>query len=239
MKRVSILFIIMLLAISHGYADTDQADHWDKVRQLDEMAERFKAETGFTGSINYGYERMRLGSFEGNFSDIQYSADEDTIAFRQACERIVEKILPLSPVNRMQLSMSRISKSVRGYTTDYIQQVGGYRVEGSGFIVITYEEGRKRFSIGDNTVELPEGDVSAMISKEAAEQIALIEKNDEHYIHAKCLNLFYSNEGSTHYYLAYLVIISSDNSPLYDDVLYWIDAMTGDVKYYIENPSIR
>jgi len=239
MKRVSILFIIMLLAISHGYADANQADHWDKVRQLDELAERFKAETGFTGEVMHSTTTMRLYVYRGNFPDISFTADGDTIAFRQACEGIISKVLPNSQANSNQLSMSRISKSVRGYTTDYIQQVGGYRVEGLGFIVITYEEGRKRFSIGDNTVDLPEGDVSAMISKEAAEQIALIEKNDEHYIHAKCLNLFYSNEGSTHYYLAYLVIISSDNSPLYDDVLYWIDAMTGDVKYYIENPSIR
>jgi len=173
MKKIELFIITMLFVISYAYADgyrTDE-DHWEKVRQLDEMAERFKAETGFTGNINYGYERMRLGSFEGNFSDIQFSADEDTIAFRQACERIVEKILPLSPANRMQLSMSRISKSVSGFTTDYIQQVGGYRVEGSGFIVITYEEGRKRFSIGDNTVDLPGNNPTPVLTYEEAVRI--------------------------------------------------------------------
>jgi hypothetical protein len=160
MKTKALVTMLLLLLCTMVFASEDAGDaaeHARKTRELNQLAERFKAETGFTGRINYGYERMRLGSFEGNFSGIHFSAEEDTIAFRQACESIVEKILPLSPANRMQLSMSRISKSVRGYTTDYNQQVGGYRVEGAGFIMITYDEGRKRFSIGDNTVELPDG----------------------------------------------------------------------------------
>jgi len=178
MKTKALVTMLLLLLCTMVFASEDAGDaaeHARKTRELNQLAERFKAETGFTGRINYGYERMRLGSFEGNFSGIHFSAEEDTIAFRQACESIVEKILPLSPANRMQLSMSRISKSVRGYTTDYNQQVGGYRVEGAGFIMITYDEGRKRFSIGDNTVELPVGGVSVNITEEQAFQIARTE----------------------------------------------------------------
>jgi hypothetical protein len=174
MKTKTLITIMLLLICTAIFASEDAsnaAERARKTQELNQLAERFKAETGFEGRINYGYERMRLGSFEGNFSDIPFTTEADTIAFRQACERIVEKILPLSPANRMQLSMSRISKSVRGYTTDYVQQVGGYRVEGAGFIMITYEEGRKRFSIGDNTVELPEGDVRVIIAREDAVEI--------------------------------------------------------------------
>ncbi len=227
--RVMIILMLILLctAIFASEDPSDAAEHERKTQELNQLAERFKAETGFTGSINYGYERMRLGSFEGNFSDIQYSADEDTIAFRQACERIVEKILPLSPANRMQLSMSRISKSVRGYTTDYYQQVNGYRVEGAGFIVITYEEGRKRFSIGDNTVELPDVDVSAIITLEEAIRIANLVyfKSSNPRVQPRKVTLEFTNgknQNNKNYYLCY---------NLYMGTVVCVDAVTGDVRY--------
>jgi len=174
MKTKALIMLLLLLFCTMVFASedpNDAAEHARKTQELNQLAERFKAETGFTGRINYGYERMRLGSFEGNFSDIPFTTEGDTIAFRQACERIVEKILPYSPANRSQLSKSRITKQWGGYTTDYYQQVGGYRVEGAGFIMITYEEGRKHFSVGDNTVDLPEGDVSVIITREDAIEI--------------------------------------------------------------------
>ena len=173
MKTQALITILLLLCTAiFSTEDTNNAPEYErKTWELNQLAERFKAETGFVGRINYGYERMRLGSFEGNFTGVSLPTEGDTIAFRQACEMIVDKILPFSPANRMQLSMSRISKSGRGYTTDYIQQVGGYRVEGAGFIMITSDSGRKHFSIGDNTVKLPDGSVNVMITREEAIEI--------------------------------------------------------------------
>jgi len=231
-KALVTMLLLLLCAMIFASEDaSDAAEHARKTQELNQLAERFKAETGFTGRINYGYERMRLGSFEGNFSDIPFTTEADTIAFRQACERIVDKILPYSPANRSQLSKSRITKQWGGYTTDYYQQVGGYRVEGAGFIMITYEEGRKRFSIGDNTVELPDVDVSAMISKEAAEGIALSDMNDAKYQSSRTVSIYYTNRGSDTYYLAYFVCVGTDSNPIFGDYFYLIDSMTGRVAH--------
>lgn len=164
--------MLLLCTAIFSTEDTGNVPEYErKTWELNQLAERFKAETGFVGEVGHSTNTMRLHTYRGNFSGIYFSSEGDTIAFRQACEMIVEKILPFSPANRMQLSMSRISKSVRGYTTDYIQQVDGYGVEGAGFIMITCDSGRKHFSIGDNTVELPDG-VNVQISKEEAFQIA-------------------------------------------------------------------
>jgi len=159
MKHITFMVIVLLLTIQSVYADgnpAEETDHWEKVRQMDQLAERFKAETGFTGNVNYNIDRMKLRAYEGKFTDIPFSADADTTAFRQACDRILDKILPYSYAKIGQLSMSRISRRTGYISTDYYQIVNGYCVEGSGFIVITYDVGRYRFDIGDNTVELSE-----------------------------------------------------------------------------------
>ena len=174
MKTRAIVTLLLLAICTAIYASEDITDpelYWRKTQEMNQMAERFKEDTGFEGQISYGYKRMRLGSFEGSFSDIPFTADADTTAFREACERIVEKLLPYSPSNRMQLSMCRIGSQLNGYTTDYMQQVNGYRLEGSGFIMITYEAGRNHFSIGDNTVDLPKGDSVPVLKYEDAVRI--------------------------------------------------------------------
>ncbi|MFO7659549.1 MAG: hypothetical protein R6V77_01435, partial [Candidatus Cloacimonadaceae bacterium] len=49
---------------------TEEAGRREKESQLEKVAERFKAETGFRGEIKYNSEKMRLGFFEGKFTDI-------------------------------------------------------------------------------------------------------------------------------------------------------------------------
>ncbi|HPI26794.1 MAG TPA: hypothetical protein PLO57_10070, partial [Candidatus Cloacimonadota bacterium] len=230
--RVMIILMLILLctAIFASEDPNDTAEHERKTQELNQLAERFKAETGFTGEVMHSTTTMRLYVYRGNFPDISFTADGDTIAFRQACERIISKVLPNSQANSNQLSMSRISKSGRGYTTDYYQQVNGYRVEGAGYIMITFEDGRKYFSISDNTVDLPDGDVGAIISQKKAEEIALADLNDERYSVSKVYNLFFSSEGSGTYYLAYFVVVSSVIDGNLDEYAYWIDAQKGLVK---------
>jgi len=190
MRRISLAFIILLLAISYGCkADVNQhgekehtkkvsrleqsgeTEQAAKVRQLEKVAERFKAETGFRGEINYDYTRMKLQSFEGKFTDISFSADADTSAFRQACNSILDKILPYSFAKRSQLSMNRINRQGNYTSTDYIQLVNGYRVDSSGFIVITYDAGRNRFDIGDNSFKLPSQNITPVLTYEDAVRI--------------------------------------------------------------------
>ncbi len=168
MKQI-IIILVVLLAIAYSYASSnpaEEAEHWEKVRQLDQLAERFKAETGFKGEVRHITATMRLYLYRGNFLGISFTADGDTIAFRQACEGIISKVLPYSKATSRQLSMSRISKGGRGYTTKYYQQVTGYRVEGAGYIMMTFDDGRKYFSISDNTVELPdEGHINITLTQ--------------------------------------------------------------------------
>ncbi len=234
MKTQVLITSLLLLICTAIFAvgDTSTAnEQWRKTQELNQLAERFKEETGFRGEVMHSTTTMRLHVYRGNFPGVTFTADGDTIAFRQACEGIISKVLPNSQANSNQLSMSRISKSGRGYTTDYYQQVGGYRVEGAGYIMITFEDGRGYFSISDNTVELPEGDVSAMISKAAAEQIALSDMNDAKYQSSRTVSIYYTNRGSETYYLAFLVCVGSDSNPIFGDYFYLIDSISGKIAH--------
>jgi Zn-dependent metalloprotease len=232
---ISLILALFLISIGYAYETPENSDYWKKVHQLDQLEERFKAETGFTGNINYYYERMKLGSYEGKFADIPFSADADTSTFRQACERILDKILPYSYAKYSQLSMSRITRRTGYISTDYYQQVNGYRVEGLGFIVITYDAGRYRFSIGDNAVELPEENDGAIISEEEAISIA-----NEHFLSNKeplnrpsRIKLAYTNgkyTQSKEYYLCYIIYMGS---------VVCVDANTGEIRFTWDIESVH
>jgi len=226
-KKLYAILLLMSLFMVHAFGDVTEADHWEQVRQLDQLAERFKAETGFSGEINPNGALTHLAGFRGKFTDIPFSADADTTTFRQACDMIIDKLLPYTLATRSQLSKSRISKSSSRFETEYYQTANGYKVENGGLILIAYDVGRYRFSISNGTVELPDDDVSAIITPEEAEQIALRDMNVERYSISKAYDLFYSKEGFDSYYLAYLIIVSSINGGDDDDYSYWIDAKTG------------
>ncbi|HOD17099.1 MAG TPA: hypothetical protein PKJ14_00410 [Candidatus Cloacimonadota bacterium] len=171
MARISLVFIILLLAISYGYADglpSEEAERQAKEHQLGQVADRFKAETGFRGEIKFNDITMGIGKLEGNFTDIPFSADEDTTSFRQACNRIIDKLLPYTLATRSQLSMSRISNNLGRTETEYCQTVNGYRVENGGLILIAYDAGRYRFSISNGTVELPSQTITPILTYEDA-----------------------------------------------------------------------
>lgn len=230
MKRHVFVLIIMLLAISFANADgnpAEEADHWEKVRQLDQMAVRFKAETGFTGYISHDISRMCFGYYQGKFTGIQITATADTASFRAAFDQILDRVLPYTFAKREQLTKSRITNNLGIIQTDYYQQVNGYRVEGIGRLTINYETGSNAFAIGNGTVELPDENVETIISEEKAEQIALLDMNEERYSISKAYDLFYSQEGSDSYHLAYLVVLTSIRGGDDDDYAYWIDAKTG------------
>jgi hypothetical protein len=231
MKKAVISFILALFLVSLGYAyDTpENSDHWEKVHQLNQLGEKFKAETGFTGTIDNDVNRMCLGYMEGRFSDISISADADTSAFRDVFEHILDKILPYTYAKPENLTMGNIGSQWGITRTRYYQQVGGFRVEGAGFIAITYESGRNGFSIGNGTVELPEEDTDPIITPEEAKQIALNSMNSEKYKDAQVLKIVFSNANSNVYYLAYVVCAEDKARPFFGDFIFWIDAVTGQI----------
>jgi len=185
MVRIVLAFIIILLGISYGYADgfpSEEDERQAKECQLDQVADRFKAETGFRGEINYDTNRMCLGFLEGKFADIQITANADTASFRVVFEQILDKVLPYTFAKREHLSRSKISKQTGYIRAVYFQQINGYRVEGAGKLTIVYEVGRNGFRISNGSVELPEN-ITINISLEQAVKIAqdnkLIGDNDK------------------------------------------------------------
>ena len=238
MKRVLIIAILTLLAISSGFADgypAEEAEHWEKVRQLEQLADRFKAETGFTGSIESSTERMRLSFFEGRFSGIQITADADTATFRAAFEQILDKVLPYTFAKREQLTSSRITHNQRTIETDYYQQINGYRVEGAGRISFNYEKEYNRLEIGNGTVVLPETDALPTLSYKDAVQIAksyYVEElgySEDVMITPKTHSItFVDIDG--HYELCYVLGIPNPSRTNHEDYTIVINAITGRVK---------
>jgi hypothetical protein len=176
MRRYLLVIVILLLGIWYDYAEgfnTGLTEYAEIVRTLDQLADKFKAETGFRGEIKYNLEKMRLGFFEGKFADIQITADADTSAFRDVFEQILTKVLPYTFAKREQFSRSKITNNLGRVKTVYYQQINGYRVEGAGWLSIVYETGRNSFVIGNTTVELPNEPLREIITEAEAYQLAL------------------------------------------------------------------
>jgi hypothetical protein len=144
---------------------------------LDQLAEKFKAETGFRGEISYSTELNRLGVYEGKFVDIQITADADTATFRNAFEQILNKVLPYTYAKREHLSRSRITINLGRIKTEYYQQVNGYRVDRAGKISIVYETGRNDFAIGNGTVDLSSHNITPVLTYDDA--VRIYEENVE------------------------------------------------------------
>jgi len=178
MKTKALVTMLLLLLCTMVFASEDPGDAAERARktqELNQLAERFKAETGFRGKISTDTNRMCLGYYEGKFAGIQITAEADTASFRSAFEQILDKVLPYTFAKREQLVRSRITNIHGIIRTEYYQQVNGYRVEGIGRLSIDYEVGRNAFAIGNGTVELPVGGVSVNIAEEQAFQIARTE----------------------------------------------------------------
>ena len=182
MKPQALIMILLLLctAIFASEDGSNAAEYERKTRELNQLAERFKAETGFVGKISNDTNRMCLGYYEGRFADIQISAKADTVSFRLAFEQILDKVLPYTYSHRGQLSRSRITNTFGVIETAYYQQVNGYRVEGAGKLSIAYEPGRNGFAIGNGTVDISNELVQINISLDQAIQIG-IQRYDPNY----------------------------------------------------------
>ncbi|MDD4308845.1 MAG: hypothetical protein PHO32_00535 [Candidatus Cloacimonetes bacterium] len=228
--RVFIFLLLMIMAFTAIYASedpTEQEEYFRKKQELDLLADQFKAETGFTGEIQYNFEQMCLGVLEGKFSGITITSTADTTAFRTAFNMILDKVLPYSKATKSKLYMSKITSIWGDIDTKYYQIANGYNIEGAGSIKIGYDSGRNRFVVSDSAVDIPQINANDLIPKERAEEIALLDKNDARYRKARVKSTFYTNMGSNAYYLAYLVCVSDDSNPILGDYYYYIEALTG------------
>ncbi len=104
--RVLIFSLLMLMAVTAIFASEDtnkNEEYFRKEQELDLLAQRFKTDTGFEGTIQYNYIRMTLSQFRGNFRDISFTAEQDTILFRIAVNSILGRVLPYIAATREQL----------------------------------------------------------------------------------------------------------------------------------------
>lgn len=233
--KVLIAILLLLMAISAVYASEDPTEiteYLQKKQQLDQLAERFKAETGFKGDIETNFEHMKLSRFTGNFDDIDMTNVRDSVAFRQVCNTVISKLLPFIGAKSEQLTPERINIRPDYYAVVYKQMVNGYPIENGGALKITYlpSSNQRRFSILDESVDITEQS-KGIIAAEEANRIVLHDGADRNHSAVSNNGLRYSCMGSSKHYLAYQVILKSDSNPILDDYIYWINALTGHIMF--------
>lgn len=231
-KLILVILLLGMMGLIFGSEDPAEMDEMQrKTKELKALSERFKAEKGFDGVIQTNTEVMKLSHFRGNFKDIDLNAVRDSIAFRQVCNRIVNKLLPFIAAKENQLIAGHISMSSDWFNTTYQQRANGYPIWGEGRLVISYERDYNRISILNVTVDIANQPVQSLISDTEAKQLAIdMHKNrtgrsfdnNETTISGPC----YSNRGRDRYYIAYLVTI--------EDTTYFVDALESNVVVYFD-----
>jgi len=218
-----LLAIFMILYASEDPSETTGYDQ--KKQELDQLAQRFKADTGFKGEIESYPEQMRLARFTGNFDDINMTNVRDSVAFRQVCNSIINKLLPYIGAESEQLVPERINVDSNQIDTRFYQIVNGYKVESGGYLNIYYLFEQKRFGILNVTLDIPQQPVGKIITDEEAKSIVVTHHRNKFNVPKKVwgqfitIDLKYSNIGVTDYKLMYLVTL--------DDITYYVDANTG------------
>ncbi len=231
-KLILVILLLGIMGLLFGSEDPAEMDEMQRrIKELKALSERFKAEKGFDGVIDTNTEVMKLSHFSGNFKDIDMNAVRDSLAFRQVCNRIINKLLPYIGAKENQLDAGNISISSTSIRTQYQQRANGYPIWGEGRLVISYERDYNRISILNVTVDIANQPVQPLISDIEAKQLAIdMHKNrtgrsfdnNETTISGPC----YSNGGRDRYYIAYLVTV--------EDITYFVDALESKVVVYFD-----
>ena len=246
MKSRLVILGVLLAMFMILYASEDTSDineYIQKKQKLDQLVERFKAETGFEGTIETIPNIMRFGVMKGTFSSVPIPASTDTLELRQAFEGVITTILPYIHAPLEQLSSCPIYMRDSEITTDYIQLVNGYRIQSAGFIRITINTSKMWFILSDSTISVTKDHIKCIISADKAKSIALKDYiSGEPYPEAHHVDvieafhkysLVYSNRYTSEYTLVYIV---SMNNYSYT---YYIDAQSGEIIYREPTISIE
>jgi hypothetical protein len=240
-KLILAILLICMAGLLFGSADPAEMDEMQRrTQELKALSERFKADKGFEGVIETNSEVMKLSHFRGNFKDIDMSGVSDTLAFRQVCNRIINKLLPYIGAKENQLDAGKISISSTSIRTQYQQRVNGYPIEGAGRLVVSYEKGYNRLSILNVTVkvenELPpihvNQETAIGIAREAYEKTQYCNELTPNWRHRSAI-VYKARvvEGATHQYNLYWRIT-------FPSVNYYIDVSTAewfDERYIIND----
>ncbi len=176
--RSLIILLLMMMAYSAIFASEDpneNEEYWRKTQELNVLAERFKAETGFEGSFTYRYTDTKISQINGKFSDIKVVAYNDTTYMRQVFEVVLNKIIPYLSAKENQLIRDRIEISPVSANTKYTQIINGYHIiTGGNTLSITYLPNKDIFIITDSSSNISTDSVPILVSKDEA-KIKLID----------------------------------------------------------------
>jgi hypothetical protein len=227
---VTMLLLLLCTAIFASEDAGDAAEHARKTQELNQLAERFKADTGFRGEIVSCPEQMKLSRFSGSFDDVNMKNVRDSVAFRQVCNNVINKLLPYIGAASDQLVPGVIHINTDHIYTRYYQNINGYKLESGGYINIYYVHEQKRFGIL-NVTETIRQHSSKILARDEVNLIVLNDRNDGRYRTVMNKGLLFSRKGSEEFYLAYKVILSSDDNPIIDDHIYWVNAEKGKIMF--------
>ncbi|HOH98713.1 MAG TPA: T9SS type A sorting domain-containing protein [Candidatus Cloacimonadota bacterium] len=185
MKTQALIMLLLMLICTAIFASenpSDAAEYARKTQELNDRADRFKAETGFEGDITYNHQYMNFSQLYGTFNDIHLTAPCDTVLAGQALDQIMLRFTPFTLARESQLVLSRHEHSRYMVTKIWKQVVNGYSVHPGGIISVSYNIDTQEFIINDATVDIPNTPIPINISKEDAKQIMINEyKKSEYY----------------------------------------------------------
>lgn len=167
---ISILCVVSTL-MAVPYEQTEE--YRQKQAILNERAAKFKAETGFEGSITYNHQYAKFSNITGNFRDIEITAPQDSVSMRQVFDQVVLRMRPYLSAQVNQLYSGGVSCHDMGSRVIYRQIVNGYKIEnGWGLLKLSYSNASKKLNILDNTAVISSETVPINISLEKAIKLA-------------------------------------------------------------------
>jgi hypothetical protein len=213
MKTKALVTMLLLLLYTMVFASEDAGDaaeHAHKTQELNQMAERFKAETGFEGYIGYNLQSMQLSTMSGSFIDIEVTAPQDTVIMRSVFDQVVSKVMPYISARDGQLKSGKVNSNMNGSGIIYWQKVNGYSIEGGGgSLRIHYSLATRQLSVNNGTVDISSDPISINLSLEQA--ISLVQDKVFDGTEVKPTNprIAYvpiDNDDGQAYYLCYVLV---------------------------------
>jgi hypothetical protein len=233
MRRISLAIIILLLAISYGYADKleniSQPQYTEE--QMDAKAAQFKTETGFKGDIIYDLRNGVFGGIEGTMPSI---AVQDTLSARICSETLLNLLNPYLQTSREQLVLKMNYQNEFGCRVVYYQQCDSLLLDPSPIILFDFRtDGSNYFTVGSSLVPNLNVQTNNLISRSVAEEIInkelsgkIVRRYDPHFkITSKWSEATADNKQPENYKPCWIVRYHY-NSGVYD---MYIDAISGTV----------
>lgn len=173
MKRYfSFLFCVLLSVVPlMGIPYEQTAEYAQKQAILNERAAKFKAETGFKGSISFDHRFMQFSHLSGTFNGMEVTTPQDTTSMLQIFTQIISTISPYIAASETDLHLEYISLNERRSAVRYRQIVNGYRFDGCGWLSVSYLIGQNKISVTNCTVPIREDFVAPTVTRERALEI--------------------------------------------------------------------